>query len=64
MDGIKESERAAAVCGAEGRGFDSGCAASWVSGTVFSFFFWFFFGWVLREVGRWGDGEGRTKMDR
>lgn len=58
VDGIKESERAAAVCGAEGRGFDSGCAASWVSGTMFLFFFflWFlWFLWFLRGGGRWED---------
>lgn len=35
VDGIKEAERAEAVCGREGQGFERGCAASWVSGTFF-----------------------------
>lgn len=73
MDGIKESERAAAVCGAEGRGFDSGCAASWVSGTMFLFFFFFvvFVVFVVFErrweVGRYGEEmgkEGQKWIDR
>lgn len=73
VDGIKESGRAAAVCGAEGRGFDSGCAASWVSGTMFLFFFFFvvFVVFVVFErrweVGRYGEEmgkEGQKWIDR
>lgn len=67
MDGIKESGRAAAVCGAEGRGFDSGCAASWVSGTMFLFFFFFVVFERRWEVGRYGEEmgkEGQKWIDR
>ena len=65
MDGIREKDKAAEGCGAEGKGFEKECAGSWVrygqgffSLSISVFFFFFFFCVIFFFFLGWGGGGG------